>query len=114
MRQSSILLSSFHIRPFIPAFYVHLYPSSFKQDLIYGIDAAHFISVLGLLICTSSRPMSSNQFRRRYLHGLTSLNYTSSLFVRMEKFWADPVSHAWGNVWYRLLHRKIPRRFLLN
>ncbi|KAG1050249.1 hypothetical protein G6F43_007464 [Rhizopus delemar] len=92
VRHNSILLSPFLVRPFIPACYAHLGPNPFKPDLTHGIDAAPFISALGLLAGASSSPMS----------------------ISMEKFWVYPVSRACRNVWYRLLHRKIPHRSLLN
>ncbi|KAG1051285.1 hypothetical protein G6F43_006494 [Rhizopus delemar] len=109
VRHNSILLSPFLVRPFIPACYAHLDPNPFKLDLTHGIDAAPFISALGLLAGASSSPMSSKQFRRLYLQVLTSSNYTSPLTaLTWKKFW------AYLNVWYRLLHRKIPHRTLLN
>ncbi|KAG0744126.1 hypothetical protein G6F57_007323 [Rhizopus arrhizus] len=55
------------------------------------------------------------QFCRRYLHGSASSNYTSPpTSLAWTKFWAYPVPHACRNVWYRLLHRSIPHRSLLN
>ncbi|KAG1137869.1 hypothetical protein G6F37_010925 [Rhizopus arrhizus] len=55
------------------------------------------------------------QFRRRYLHGSASSNYMPPpTSLAWTKFWAYPVPHACRNVWYRLLHRSIPHRSLLN
>ncbi|KAG1093831.1 hypothetical protein G6F40_012613 [Rhizopus arrhizus] len=113
VRHNSILLSPFLVRPFIPACYAHLGPNPFKPDLTHGIDAAPFISDLGLLVGASSSPMSSKQFRSLCLQDLTSSIYTSPLTaLARKKFWVYPVSHACHNVWYRLLHRKIPHRSL--
>ncbi|KAG0803505.1 hypothetical protein G6F57_018348 [Rhizopus arrhizus] len=79
VRHNSLLLSSFLVRPFIPACYAHLGPNPFKPDLTHGIDAPPFISALGLLAGASSSPMSSKQFRRLCLQDLTSSTYTSPL-----------------------------------
>ncbi|KAG1460878.1 hypothetical protein G6F46_006870 [Rhizopus delemar] len=115
VRHNLILLSSFLVRPFIPACYAHLGPNPFKPDLAHGIDTAPFISALGLLAGASSSPMSSKQFRRLCLQDLTSSNYIfPPTALAWKTFWAYPVSHACRNVWYRLLHHKIPHRSLLN
>ncbi|EIE90536.1 hypothetical protein G6F55_010824 [Rhizopus delemar] len=115
VRHNSILLSPFLVHPFIPACYAHLGPNPFKPDLTHGIDATLFISALGLLAGISSSTMPSKQLRCLCLQDLTSSTYTYPLTaLAWKKSWVHPVSHACSNVWYRLLHRKIPHRSLLN
>ncbi|KAG1533569.1 hypothetical protein G6F51_012544 [Rhizopus arrhizus] len=116
-RYDDIRLTPFFIRSFIPAAYAHLGPRPFVPVEHQTIDASPFLLSLQLATVEEQPCLSSKQYRRQCLRSTQSGSESSNETLPSHKwlqFWSFPILHACRNVWYRLLHQKIPHKFLLH
>lgn len=114
MRADALLLAAFLVRPFIHPQYAQLGPKPFSPDLSTVPDASSFLTAIQLLPNPPAPALNKKTFRQ--LCRSTSAGFSSPTIPHSAwlSFWKFPLSHSTRNVWYRILHRKLPCRAFLH
>ncbi|KAG1489524.1 hypothetical protein G6F52_009557 [Rhizopus delemar] len=111
VRKNHILLAPFLVRPFIPVQYASLGSHPFTPDLTSAVDASPFLLSRKLITVDNSRRLNSRLFRRLCILPTSGPKILFPLPPDgWRQFWKIPLSHSCRNVWYRLLHHKLPTR----
>ncbi|CEI94522.1 hypothetical protein RMCBS344292_08731 [Rhizopus microsporus] len=115
VKHDDILLSNFLIRPFIPPQYATNITDPFEANVSHGVDADPFLESLSLIQKEYAHPFNSKGFR--VFCARDSQLHPSSTRLRPRcwtRFWDISLPHSGHNVWFRLLHDKLPHRSLLH
>ncbi|KAI9476335.1 MAG: hypothetical protein EXX96DRAFT_640022 [Benjaminiella poitrasii] len=119
VRSDQIKLQPFFIRSFILPQFAGLSSQPFTPVLSTTVDATPFLYALYMVpVQSADRLLSSRQYRRAALLFFPILSGSASsqslIPASWTRFWAAPLTNSVRNVWFRLLHNKIPHRSLLH
>ncbi|KAI8360749.1 hypothetical protein EDC96DRAFT_445189, partial [Choanephora cucurbitarum] len=111
VHSNSIRLRAFFCKAFIPPAYAALGPHAFTvPSAPLVVDARPFIEPLGFLLENGDILMSAKGYRSSAAF-CTCFSLPTN---KWQSFWKFPLPYASRNVWYRLLHNKVPCRSVLH
>ncbi|KAI8077256.1 uncharacterized protein B0P05DRAFT_544234 [Gilbertella persicaria] len=96
-----------HLQPF---FFVGLNPFTQVDYRLVNVDP--FLQLLGFSFPIWSQSLLSSKMYRKHCRPPNPRITLPSILC--SAFWRFPLTHAGRNVWFRVLHHKIPSHFLLN
>lgn len=123
VQHNEIKLAHFFFRAFIPSQYSNLGYFPFEQVLDHKqVDFTPFSIPLELALdpaLPSIQLLQTSGYRNRCSGSsppptLLPPPMNPDISISWNEFWALSLSHAVRNIWFRLLHRKIPHKSLLN
>ncbi|KAG1444971.1 hypothetical protein G6F55_012132 [Rhizopus delemar] len=112
VRQNQVRLASFFVRSCIPPMYAAKGPHPFTPALHNDIDASPFLQALNLIQDASTMLLTTKSYRRACVSPQVSAHRLTP--SQWSHFWKFPLSHHCRNVWFRLIHGKLPYRSLLH
>lgn len=112
VRQNQVRLVPFFVRPCIPPMHAAKGPHPFLPVLHNNIDASPFLQALDLITDVSMTLLNTKSYRRICVSPQVSESRLTP--SQWSHFWKFPLSHHCRNVWFRLIHRKLPYRSFLH
>ncbi|KAG1324601.1 hypothetical protein G6F63_012521 [Rhizopus arrhizus] len=111
----SIVLHPFFVRAFIPDRFSHLASPPFIPIQHHDVDATPFLESLPLQQEGPTRALSTKLYRHSCTFSKKPIKFPYNLLpVKWSAFWSFPLLHQIRNVWYRLLHQKLPFKSFLH
>jgi hypothetical protein len=120
--KDEITLVPFFVRAFIPTRFAQSDFSPFVQVTDHQIvDISPFLKDLGFLPTSgvAVNPFTTKKFRQACSPPFRSRPslpppYAPEFYFPWSEFWKLPISHSCRNIWYRLIHKKLPHKSFLN
>ncbi|KAG1391439.1 hypothetical protein G6F60_012567 [Rhizopus arrhizus] len=115
VHNGTIVLHPFFVRAFIPDRFSHLASPPFIPVQHQDVDATPFLESLPLQQEGPKRALSTKLYRHSCTFSKKPIKLPNNLLpVKWSAFWSFPLLHQSRNVWYRLLHQKLPFKSFLH
>ncbi|KAI7899274.1 uncharacterized protein BX663DRAFT_522050, partial [Cokeromyces recurvatus] len=122
VKKNEIILAPFFIRCFIPTRFAGSGQFPFTQVSDHQVvDISPFLKDLGFFRSpgTPTTPFTTKKFRRMCSQShlsspLLPPPFSPKISFPWSQFWQLPLSHSGRNIWYRLIHKKIPHKSFLH